>query len=232
MKKLFITLNIVLIEALLVLTMIYSEFGGLELKGFSSAMFVLISVVNLVYAILTKAENIKFYIFMVAAFVIAMLGDIVLNLDFMMGAIIFAVGHIFYFVAYSVRLKLKVTDFIYSLAVFIPSALLILLVKSFDFGGILMQMVCLVYALIISLMLGKSIANAVREFTLPNLMYAIGSLLFFLSDLMLLLCYFGNGGMLADVICLATYYPGQALLAFTLLYTILAPNEVKETSIE
>ncbi|MBR2468404.1 MAG: lysoplasmalogenase [Clostridia bacterium] len=218
MKKLFTVLNILMVEAIVILVMLYSEFGGVELKAATSSMFVILSGINLVYACLNKTDNLKYYIFMVAAFVIAMAGDVVLYFDFMVGAIIFAIGHIFYFVAYSIRTKIKLTDFIYSAAVFVPSALLILLEKSFDFGGALMQVICLVYALIISLMLGKAIANTTREFSMSNIIILIGSALFFLSDLMLLLCYFGNGGMLADIICLATYFPGQGLLAYSLFH--------------
>ena len=41
----------------------------------------------------------------------------------------------------------------------------------------------------------------------------IGSILFFVSDLALLFNVFGNGGVIADNICLLTYYPAQGLLA-------------------
>lgn len=218
MKKLFTILNIVIAEIVVMLTMLYSEFSGVELKAACSITFVVLGIVNLVYAILNKSDNLKFVIYFVVALTIAMVGDIVLWFDFVVGAAIFAVGHVFYFVAYCVLEKFHWKNLIVSACIFVPAALIILLYPNFDFGGILMQVVCLVYALIISLMLGKAISNVIKNYTSTNIIIALGSFLFFFSDLMLLFYYFGGHNLIADILCLASYYTAQPLLAFSIFH--------------
>ena len=145
-----------------------------------------------------------------------MAGDIVLNLHFMAGAIVFAVGHVFYIVAYSLLNKIHWKDLIPSALIFIPSVLVITLLPIFDFGGVVMELVCVFYALIISCMVGKAVANLIKERSLFNLIIMIGSCLFFFSDLMLLLDVFAGLGSVVGILCLATYYPAQILLALSL----------------
>jgi uncharacterized membrane protein YhhN len=154
---------------------------------------------------------------MLVGLTFAMCGDIVLNVWFIGGAILFAVGHVFYFVAYCFLQKFKWLDLIFGASIFIPSVLFITLAPIFDFGGIIMELVCIVYAIIISIMLGKAISNFVREKNLTNLLILIGSILFFFSDLMLLLNVFANLSVVFDVLCLVTYYPAECILALSLL---------------
>lgn len=218
--------NILMMLLVVALDLCYATMGGLWLKGVASASFVLLGVINLIYAFKCDATNKKFCLTMVIGLFVAMLGDIVLNLHFMYGAILFAIGHVFYFIAFCFLSKFKATDLIYGAVLSILSACVILFVPIFDFGGIVMQILCLVYAIIISFMVGKTVANFVREKTLFNLILVLGSALFFFSDLMLLFDVFSNVSRLAGVLCLATYYPAQALLA----YSIFASK--KQQSIE
>jgi len=218
MKKTFSIVNILLISLVLILDILYMCIGGLWLKSITSALFVSIGIVNLVYAIKNKENNLKFPIILVVALFIAMLGDIVLNINFIAGAIIFAIGHVFYFFAYCNLVKFEWKDLIYGVCILIPSVLIITLVPLFDFGGILMEVVCVVYAIIISMMVGKALSNYIKEKTLINLIILIGSILFFVSDLMLLFDVFSNLPRIMGVLCLATYYPGQCILAHSIIY--------------
>lgn len=209
-------INVLMMLLVVALDLCYATMGGLWLKAVASASFVLLGVINLIYALKCNDKNKKFCLTMVIGLFVAMLGDIVLNLHFMYGAILFAIGHIFYFVAFCFLSKFKATDLIYGAVLSIVSAIVILFVPIFDFGGIVMQLLCLVYALIISFMVGKTVANFVREKTLFNLILVVGSVLFFFSDLMLLFDVFAQVSRLAGVMCLATYYPAQALLAYSI----------------
>ena len=65
-------------------------------------------------------------------------------------------------------------------------------------------------------MVVKSISNIIVKKSLINILLVIGSVLFFVSDFMLLLNVFGNVGEFADILCLATYYPAQCFLAYSL----------------
>ena len=84
-----------------------------------------------------------------------------------------------------------------------------------------MKGICCFYALIISFMVGKAISNILKENNFTNIIIMIGSILFFISDFMLLLNKFGNI-IVTNYLCLGTYYPAQFLLAFSLFaYSIM-----------
>ena len=218
MKKFFLVYNIIFALLILIFDIIYMNVGGLFLKGFTSSLFVLLGLGNLIYAIKTK-NDVKFPIIMTIALIFAMIGDIVLNIHFISGALIFAIGHIFYFISYIRFIPIKKTDLIVSWIIFLISASVIIFVPLFEFEGI-MQYICLFYALIISLMLGKAISNLINEPKKIYLIIAIGSFLFFFSDLMLLFHVFSNVSKVFDDLCLITYYPAQAILASTIYLNI------------
>ncbi len=217
LKTLILLINVFLIMGVLLGDICYISLGGLLTKGLTSGIFVLLGIANVVYIFVSKNKSIKFPLIMLTGLVFAMLGDIILNVEFIVGAILFAIGHVFYFVAYCFLAKFKWIDLLFGLAIFVPSLLFITLVPMFDFGGALMEIVCVVYALIISLMVGKALSNLVREKNLQNILILIGSILFFFSDLMLLLNVFGAMPKAVDVLCLATYYPAECILAFAIL---------------
>ena len=71
------------------------------------------------------------------------------------------------------------------------------------------------YALIISLMVGKAISNFVKERTVLTATVLVGSILFFFSDLMLVFDWFMGIGRIAALLCMSTYYPAECILAFS-----------------
>lgn len=71
------------------------------LKTISSVLFVLCGLFNLIYCFKTgMVKNKKFMIFMFTGLVFAMLGDVLLIDFFVIGAALFAIGHIFFFIAF------------------------------------------------------------------------------------------------------------------------------------
>ncbi len=215
-KHIFYCLNIMLILGIVLGDICYISLGGLLAKSLTSAMFVLLGVVNFVYLLVSKNKNLKFPIIMLVGLVFAMCGDIVLEVEFIVGAALFAIGHIFYFVAYCFLQKFKWIDLLYGSAIFVPAVIFIVAIPIFDFGGALMEIVCVIYAIIISCMVGKAVSNLVEKKNLQNLLIVVGSILFFFSDLMLLLNIFASLPSAVGVLCLATYYPAECLLAFSI----------------
>lgn len=213
MKKPFFILNLILLAMIIPLDICYMTIGGLWLKGLASSIFVLTGIVNLVYAIKNKAD-LKYPIWLVVGLVFGMAGDISLNLNFMVGAIVFAIGHVFYFVAYTMLQKFSIKDLIWSASIFVPSALIIILMPFLNYDPSMMMYLCIVYALVISCMVGKAASNFVKNKNITNLIILIGSILFFISDMMLLFNVFG-GLKICDYFCLASYYPAQYLIAFS-----------------
>ena len=83
------------------------------------------------------------------------------------------------------------------------------------------RIVCIIYALIISTMLGKAIGNFVREKNAVNGTIAVASVLFFFSDLMLVFDWFIGLWSWTDHACMGTYYPALCLLAFSMCIRML-----------
>lgn len=215
MNKLSIILNSIFAFLIIVGDILYMTIGGLLIKSITSALFLLLGLINLVLALKSQKYNLKFGILLVIGLFFAMLGDIILEINFIIGALLFATGHIFFFISYCTIIKFKATDLIAGAIIFTPFTLFILLAPIFDFGGILMQGVCIFYTVIISCMLGKSITNYIKEKSKLNLILLIGSVLFTFSDFMLLLNVFANLPRIVGILCLVSYYPAEIFLALS-----------------
>lgn len=216
MKKINI-FNFSMLALLVIVDIFYIIFDSIFIKAFASLIFVAIGFVNLIYLLQVKKQKSLSAYLLFIGLCFACLGDIFLEIEFIVGAALFAVGHVFYFISYCKLTKVQWKDLIYSALIFVPSLLIILLVPIFDFGGVLMQVVCCVYALIISLMVGKAVANFVKEKSILNIIILLGSVLFFFSDFMLLFNVFSDLSAVFGVLCLATYYPAEFLLAYSIL---------------
>lgn len=216
MKKIAQVFNYIMFALILVGDVFYIIKGTLLIKSITSSLFVLLGAINLGFAIATKTNKLKFCIILFVGLVSAMLGDILLEIEFIVGAGFFALGHVFFFVSYCTLVKFNWKDLIYGTCIFVPCVLFITLATMFTFESILMEIVCVVYAIIISLMVGKAIANFVKEHSVLNLIILIGSVLFIVSDFMLLLEIFGGFGRVAGILCLSTYYPAEIMLAFSI----------------
>ncbi len=196
----------------------FSKLGRYLTKGIASLLFVFFGIFNFNFAKKSEeVKNKKFMLFMIIGLVFAMLGDMFLIDFFIVGAGLFAVGHVFYFVAFCFVSKFKFRDLICMVAIFVPAILVILLYPHFVFDGMLP--VVIAYALIISAMLGKAISNAFEKGNkVLNWVVLIGALMFFLSDLMLLFNVFASAPFVFDVACIALYYPAEFVLAFSILF--------------
>ncbi len=215
MSKKVLVFNSIAQPILFTVAVLYMVFSGLWLKGVTSAIFVIIALVNL-YLVQQEGETIggRFKLFMCIGLGVCFLADILLNIWFIVGALVFAIGHVFYFLAYNELGKTTLKDLFFALGVAIPSVI-VLVLYPFDYQGLFVVIVF--YALIISCMVGKSISlmfyGSGSRFS--RIIIMVGSILFFVSDLALLFNVFGNGGVVADNICLLTYYPAQGLLALS-----------------
>ena len=197
-------------------------------KTISSVLFVILGIINFIFIFKLEQRNKLFKYFMLLGLVFACLGDIVLIDYFIYGAILFAIGHVFFFVAYSILHKINWKDIVIALAIFAVALVVILALPIFSFNGMLP--VVIVYAFIISFMLGKAISNFAfnKEFKTQNLIIMIGSILFFLSDLMLLFNVFADVSNIFDIICLVLYYPAELILASSIYYSNIKLENVEK----
>ena len=212
-QKLLLAVNLVIMAAVFVGNYLFLTVGGSEIKAVTSAGFVLMGVVNLIFALTRKQSRVAFQASLAAGLFLACLGDILIGPSFVLGAALFAAGHICFFVSYCVLDKLRPLDLVVSGGIFAAAACFILFAPILDFSEGYMQVVCLVYALIISCMVGKAIGNFVRRRTLLTATLLVGCVLFFFSDLMLVFDWFADAGRVAGLLCMGTYYPAECLLA-------------------
>lgn len=181
-------------------------------KTLASAVFVLCAVVNIILACVLKAtSNKKYMILMLIGQLFAFAGDILLikSTTFTLGAIMFAVGHVFFFVSYCFIKPFKLLDL-----AFIGGAIAISLAIIFASGvnlGSYLPLV-LAYAVVISCMLGKSATLIFFDLKI-GLIAFLGSLMFYISDMFLMFAMFGGMGRKGSILCLVFYYPAEFVLA-------------------
>ena len=217
-QKIMLVVNGTVMATIFVLNYVYQSNGfALTLKCICSGLFALLGLVNLGYALVTKQSNTKFYIGMSLGLVLAFLGDFLIGYDFIIGAATFALGHVCFVVAYGFLQKLKVLDALISGILFAGSTAFLLFFPYLTFENPVFRVVCIVYALIISAMLGKAVGNFVRERNVVTGTIAVASFLFFFSDLMLVFDWFIGLWSWTDHACMGTYYPALCFLAFSMI---------------
>ena len=220
-----LAINGLVIATIFVLNYFYQSNGfDFTLKCVCSGSFALLGLINLAYALKTKQTNTKFYIGMSAGLVLAFLGDYLIGYDFIIGAATFALGHVCFVVSYCFMQKMQKLDYIISGGLFLGCLIFLLFCPLLTFEVAIFRIVCIVYALIISTMLGKAVGNFIREKTLVNGMIATASVLFFFSDLMLVFDWFIGLWSWTDHACMGTYYPALCLLALAMMLKTLADS--------
>ena len=227
-SKIFLAFNILVIASILVLNYFYQKAGfDYTLKFSISGMFATLGLVNLLYAFLAKADNKIFHIMMALGLLFAMLGDVYINRDFIKGAVLFALGHVFFVIAYCFLTKMRITDTIISCVLFIGGTIF-LTSPLLTFEEPIFKYICVGYDLIISLMLGKSIGNFLKNKNFFTGLIAFASALFFFSDLMLVLDWFIGRWDWTDHACMGTYYPALSFLALSMIVKVIRDKIKRE----
>lgn len=216
-NKIMMAVNTIVIAAIFVLNYFYQSNGfDFTLKCICSGGFALLGIINLCYALITKQKSIKFYVGMAAGLLLAFIGDVLIGYDFIIGAGTFALGHVCFVAAYCFIQRIGKVDILFSALLFIGAAVFLLFCPWLTFDEPIFKVVCLVYALVISLMLGKAIGNFISNRTAVTAIIAVASALFFFSDLMLVFDWFIGRWDWTDHACMGTYYPALCMLAYSI----------------
>lgn len=198
--------------------------GNLKLtfKTICSIMFVLISITAYIKArksVVNKKDK-KFFYFMIIGFLLSLCGDFLLSYNqdvFNIGVLSFALAHIFYIFGFLCIKRLSIKDFIIFAIIFIASFFFIKNQNILDFKNL--YNLVLSYTFIISFMLAKafSLLGCFRKNKFCVSLIVLGSLLFFISDFILLFVIFlPNCPNIYSNANLIIYYLGQGLLALSL----------------
>ena len=216
-NKLMLAVNALMISAIFIMNYFYQSNGfDFTLKCICSGSFALLGIINLCYALFTKQKDKKFYVGMAFGLFLAFLGDVLIGYDFIVGAATFALGHVCFVIAYCFMQKMQKLDYLLSGVLFAGCLIFLLFCPLLNFEVAIFRVVCIVYALIISTMLGKALGNFIREKNLVNGTIAVASILFFFSDLMLVFDWFLGLWSWTDHACMGTYYPALCFLALAM----------------
>ena len=188
-------------------------------RKITNVIIVLVAVFNLIYYFF-RFKKIKVYqVVLLVGIIFSCLADGLLNLDFKVFLTLFLTGHLMYIVAfYSVK-KFHYLDIIFSLIIFVFSASIILFVPIFNFYQDYIKYLCLIYALVLSVVVGKSFSNLILNKKPLTIVMFIGSIMFYISDFVLLFNMFATHNIILDVLCLSIYYPSVMIFSNSLLCT-------------
>jgi uncharacterized membrane protein YhhN len=210
--------NIILLICAMACLVCYDIFGGLWLKGVTSAWFVALGSVNL-WAVRTLPEKqLRFFLLMAAGLFCGMCADVLLGVMFFAGIGVFALGHVLYLAAFYTLEKFSLRDLGFIAPIAVISMFVVVGTPWITVTDPMLKNMLLGYALVISAMLGKAISNCVREPSLYRRMLVIGSVMFWFSDLMLAFDMFGQPSRLTWILCSYSYWPAQNLLAHSLYH--------------
>ncbi|MBO7353434.1 MAG: lysoplasmalogenase [Lachnospiraceae bacterium] len=195
--------------------------AALILKSCASACFVILGFITA-----RKAADAGFARFVVLGLCLGMGGDILLNLRFLsekkgnliflIGILVFLSGHVMYLAALIPMCKNIVPGLVLG-AVF--TAVILLWIFSQITAKPAFKIFGVFYIGAIVIMTTIAIMNLIAGFSVMKLIFAVGAVLFLLSDIILIINNFGgkNSKQLRTM-NLALYYIGQLCIAICLLF--------------
>lgn len=197
---------------------------GVFLKNATSIFFILTAVCGIV----KNSASWKYGLLIVVGLVFGMLGDIYLDQKWVYpkdmkqylyaGFICFGIGHLFYIPALvttaHIGMKLMVIPVIAGIVVAAGNLVLEKTMKQ-KFGQY--KAIVTVYSFILAAMVATAVVAAFVSKHPAFIVYAIGSVLFLVSDLVLSPMYFGEGKNTPTnfIVNHVTYYLGQYMIAFS-----------------
>lgn len=214
-KSLMHGVNIALIIGTVACLVCYDIFGGLWLKGLTSAWFVALGTVNLIYGLRRGIRHP--YLWLTAlGLVFGMAADVLLGPAFLLGVLFFASGHVLYLAGFFTLEKFRLQDLLYILPIAAVSLYAVVGTPFIRVDDPVLLPLLLGYAMIIAGMLGKAISNLAVCRAPSRWFIALGSILFWFSDLMLAVDMFGSPSRLTWILCSYNYWPAQAILAYAM----------------
>lgn len=201
---------------------VYDICGGLWLKGVTSGWFVLLGTVNLIYERKQTGRTFRSSLLLWLGLFAGMCADVLLGIEFYLGVLVFALGHVLYLVAFCLLEKPRLRDWMMILPIAAATVLLVTCMPFLKLDDPMMRKLLIGYAAIIGCMQGKAISNYTRSPSPFRRLLLIGAVLFWFSDLILAVDMFGTGSRLTWILCSYAYWPAQNLLAHSLF---LSTNE-------
>ena len=200
---------------------------GVYTKNMTSIMFIFTAVMST----FNNPTQWQYGFMLTCGLIFGMLGDIYLDLKWVYpddmkkyleyGFICFGFGHLFYIGAMLVAAKLSFKHMLIAAVVgAVVAAGNRLLEKPMkqNFGKF--KGIVTIYSFILAMMVATSVVSAIVTGEKSFIIYAVGAILFLISDLILSPMYFGEGKNTPTNFILnhVTYYAGQYLIAFSIFF--------------
>ena len=208
-------LNIALMIGTVACLVCYDIFGGLWLKGLTSAWFVVLGIVNLVYGYRQGVKH-SFLWLTAVGLGFGMAADVLLGPCFIFGILFFAAGHLLYLVGFFSLEKFRRQDLWFIVPIAAVSLYAMVGTPFIRIEDPVLKPMLLGYAVIIACMLGKAFSNLTVTRMSSRMFIALGSAMFWFSDLMLAIDMFGTPSRLTWILCSYNYWPAQAILAYAM----------------
>ncbi len=229
MNFVFFILMVISTGCFITTSLLKFAIAAIIFKCLSSLLF----VATAVSSYKKNSSNTSFFVLMLFGLVFSLGGDVSLAFDiFILGVASFGIGHIMYSVGYCKMTKISLRDILIFLAISIPTLLTISFGK-FEFNG--MEIPVTLYAVIISLMVSKSL-SMLKFYSSSKksvLLMISGSVLFLISDWILLFDYFypnASQVLILGPMNSVLYFTGQGLIALNFSYPL--NNEETEINAE
>lgn len=197
-------------------------------KTITSLCFLIIGLLGL---LITEKSRLKFSVIFYIALVFAFLGDVLITQSFIAGMAMFAITQIFLIASYYLVRKISYLEWIVFGLFIIFDLCLLLLYKDFDFSNSVLKVAVIIYALLISFMISKSLdlVKIWKNNKLKICLIIIGAILFFTSDFILLFSEFdiniendpnSINANLVSAFNLISYYIGLVFLSISVKFPI------------
>ncbi|MBE6886458.1 MAG: hypothetical protein E7486_05845 [Ruminococcaceae bacterium] len=220
-KTVLLLCNLLLVVAVCLLNYCYMSQGyAFFFKCTASIGFALMGLLNLGCALLTRHPNRPFFFLAAGGMLLALLGDCLINGNFLAGAGAFAAGHLSFLAAFCCLGRFRWADLLFSLLFALGGGGFLLLDPALDFPSPVIRWGCVVYCGIISVMVGKGLGNLLARKSPATLLLAAGGVLFYFSDLMLVFDGFAHMDWASEA-CIATYYPALCLLGMGIFFAVI-----------
>ncbi|MBQ6946561.1 MAG: hypothetical protein IJN42_00810 [Clostridia bacterium] len=207
-------MQILLAGATLTANLHLGGYRDFHAKALCCTGFVIMASVGLLYTLLFRHHRLIALLMALGA-IAGYLGDVTLQDVVSVGTLYFAIGHIFYLFAFlRQRPEKKLLLCLWS-ATFAAAGAFILFHPHLYFPDLITRLVTLGYAAVISLMVSSAAAVLLRRKSFAAAFAFSGALLFFLSDLFLMLQSFFAGFSLPNVWSMSLYLLAQVALHFS-----------------
>ncbi len=223
----------VLVSAVFTILSFKKTLLNLYLKTLASTLFTAIGVFSLFTLI--KKNGIELPnnaliggFLIIFALVLCLVGDIILGMPRITelkrdtlpvifgGASWFFMGHVIYCIALILLLGIN----LYSLCFIVPMSLFFTFanrkIGKLNYHGLTIGVYF--YSIMESLAFAVCACALIAKFSIFSLILTIAFFLFFFSDTVLMHNYFGEKKRIISILCHATYYPAQILIAISILF--------------